>query len=747
MSAYYIGSFIVPFVMTLLLIPLVRRVALNIGFIDTPSARKIHSRPIPLGGGIPIFLGFILVFIFSSSVLVFTGIKGAMGILSGSVFIFLIGIYDDAFDMGALPKMIGQVIAAIIFLSFTEGPPPTVSYPVYLALGIAWIVGIQNALNFLDNMDGLCGGVAMSIALGLGALFVLKDMSIYAIICFALAGGALGFLRYNLPPASIFLGDTGSLLFGFALSCLAVIHIDTSRDMAAALAPFIIMAYPIFDMTFVTISRLNEGRKVYIGGKDHSSHKINFMGLTRKATVFAIYAINLLLVIFGITLYFISGSPYPMLLVVALAFALAFVGTHLYKNLLFLWLRARFLIVDFVAVNLSLLLYIWIRYALGPAGMMPALAFSDLAWINIFWIMLFSAGGLYELQPESRLRDHLGLLARLIIFGSAIFALANYKPGSGFQVSLQALLLFSIILFCVNGLLRASLYLSTGRKLSGGHARMAAIIVRLSPLRETFALEPFDANYEIIGYAGIPGSCDFEYLGDVDSLGRILHDRRVGRVILALPDDYFENLTSVFGSAFFMDTRFLTIKPSAPNLKGLRKLPTRFKGIHFIAPSHRRIFVRIMKRIGDFVISVIALIFSLPWIAYKILYARTKNVKFAQNISFIGLGEKEKAGRCLIKGRHFRFRNPWGLLSVLKGDMSLVGTTISTGAERIDGSWRKFCVKPGLFGPGYDGHTTREQFEFDLEYLERPSLIYELAILVAQTTRVSRIKSIGNQDA
>ena len=96
------------------------------------------------------------------------------------------------------------------------------------------------------------------------------------------------------------------------------------------------MAYPIFDMTFVTISRLNEGRKVYIGGKDHSSHKINFMGLTRRATVFAIHGINILLVVFGITLYFISGSPYQVLLVAMLAFILALTGTHLYKNIRFL---------------------------------------------------------------------------------------------------------------------------------------------------------------------------------------------------------------------------------------------------------------------------------------------------------------------------------------------------------------------------------------------------------------------------
>lgn len=168
-----------------------------------------------------------------------------------------------------------------------------------------------------------------------------------------------------------------------------------------------------------------------------------------------------------------------------------------------------------------------------------------------------------------------------------------------------------------------------------------------------------------------------------------------------------------------------------------------------ISPGHRRLFSRIIKRMVDFAIAAIILVASLPWIIFKVLYARVKNVNFAEKITFIGLGEKQKSIRGIVSGDKFSLRNPWGLLSVLRGDLSLVGVTLATPAEavQIKGSWRKFCVKPGLFGPGYDGRDLKERFELDLEYLERPSLIRELIVALRQIAKFPRIKGIGPKDA
>jgi UDP-GlcNAc:undecaprenyl-phosphate GlcNAc-1-phosphate transferase len=749
MSIYYISSFIFPFLLALLLIPLVKRVALANGFVDAPSARKIHSRPIPLGGGIPIFAGFIIVTALLSALLAFSGAKAATGIVAGAVLIFLIGLYDDALEMGALPKMIGQVIAALIFLSFTNDAPPIISYPVYIGLGILWIVGIQNALNFLDNMDGLCAGVAMSIAVGLGILFVLKDMSLYALMSFALAGGALGFLRYNLPPASIFLGDTGSLLFGYALSCLAIVHINTSKDMAAALSPFIIMAYPIFDMTFVTLSRLNEGRKVYIGGKDHSSHRINFMGLTRRATVFSIQFLNALLVVFGIVLYFISDSPYQSLLVLILALALAFSGTHLYKNILFLRQRIQYVVADFIAVNAAFVLYLLIRYILGPSefSMLSDTpdVFAPLAWINMFWIILYAAGGFYDIQPDSGFREHAGVLWRMVIIGVLIFAIVNFKPGSGFQVSLLSVVAFAAILYAVELLIRYPIYCRIGRKIGLGLLKVDTIIVRPEPTQIDEGSDRIPAFYNIIGYVGNPGARDYEYLGEKDALGQIVRERKSARLILELSDGYYGNLAAIFNAAFFMDTRFLTSDPDAGIFVGLRKGRTRFSGFYTVSLSHRKIFSRIVKRASEFILAAIALAISTPWMAYRYYRARRRNEALLENISIVGWGEKIKYVKRQRDGSKASFRNPWSTIAVLKGDLSLVGPSITeSNSESIPaGAWRKYMVKPGIFGPGYASGNSAERFAKDLKYLERPSLIYDLWILIKQATRFQNIKGNG----
>jgi UDP-GlcNAc:undecaprenyl-phosphate GlcNAc-1-phosphate transferase len=747
MSAYYIGSFIVPFILALALIPVVRRMALKTGFVDVPSARKIHSNPIPLGGGIAVFFGFVVVVSVLAVIMPFGHLKAAIGIIAGAILIFLIGIYDDAFEMGAMPKLIGQIIAALIFLSFAQDAPPRMSYPVYLALGIFWIVGIQNALNFLDNMDGLCAGVALSIAIGLGTLFVFKDMSIYAIICFALVGGALGFLRYNLPPAGIFLGDTGSLLFGYILSCLALVHINSSRDMAGTLAPFIIMAYPIFDMTFVTISRLNEGRRVYIGGKDHSSHKISFMGLTRKATVFAILGINMLLVCFGIIVYLSSDSPYQTLFIVILATILAFTGTHLYKNILFLKQRIQLISADFIAVNAAIMAYVFIRYVLGLADSVMPLALSDLAWINIFWIVLYAAGGLYDLQPESRLKDHVASLSRVIVFAAAVFAIINFVPERGFQVSLGSLSLFSALLLGINSIFRAAYYSRTGKLFSSLKPAIDAVIARPSRSNTDQVLRSISSRYNILGYVGAPGECDHQHLGDLESLGQVLRARKVARVILDIPDHYFDSLIPIFNSAFFMDTRFLTTRHSLPSLQGLRKISTRLEGIHFVASHPRKIYFRIIKRTFDFAISGAILALTSPWILYKTLYGRIININLATKITIVGLGEQD--GILRLNRGTCKFRFPWGLLSVFRGHLSLVGPTISTRDEYhvTPGMWRKFTVKPGLFGPGYNGSNKSEQFQLDLQYLEKPSLIFELWILARQLTNIFRLKGSGLKDA
>jgi UDP-GlcNAc:undecaprenyl-phosphate GlcNAc-1-phosphate transferase len=727
--------------------------AVQLGFIEVPAVGSPHETPIPLGGGIAIFLGFVLGNVFLSSILAFSEARAAIGIFAGTFLIFLIGIYDDALEMGPLPKIMGQAVAAIVFLSFTQDPPPVITYPVYLVLGTVWIVGIQNALNFLDNTDGLCAGVAMTAAIGMGILFVLKDMSIYAFMSFALAGGALGFLRYNLPPASIFLGATGSMMFGFALSCLALVYVNSSRGVTAALSPLIILAYPIVDLTFVTIGRLNEGRKVYIGGRRRSSEQVGIPVLSRRSTVLTIYLINMLLVVFGIVLYFISGTQYRALLIVIIAFVLAFAGTHLYKNFLFLKYRISYLATDFIAVNLALLAYLLVRRIMGDVPTVVPGPWTNvlvpLAWISIYWVVLYAAGGLYDLQFETRLKDHLVSISRLVISGAVIFAVVNFNPARGFQVSMAWLLQFSACLLIISSVARAILFLGIGRKLSTGVATVDAILYRTAASSRNGNLTAFKTHYNVVGYAGLRADCDLDYLGGTSSLEIILRDRRIGRVILDIPDDCYDDLTDVFNSAFFMDTRFLTDSPGNDNFVGLRKSPTRIPGVYIISPPYRKIFVRIIRRLFDFIISSVSILILSPFFAFKLLFPRSKYVGRAETIAVKGLGQKEIKVKCPQRGSSGRFCGWHGLIAVFKGDFSLVGPSISKqpASPAVKGEWRRFLAKPGIFGPGYETDNIEERFAQDLKYLEKSSLIYDILILLKQTVRTNSMNINGLTNA
>jgi UDP-GlcNAc:undecaprenyl-phosphate/decaprenyl-phosphate GlcNAc-1-phosphate transferase len=747
MNHYYIGSFLGPFFLAMLLMPLIRRFALEGGVIEQTSEPQSHGHAVPLGGGLGIFVGLIVAIVVITSLITFIDLRSVTGLMAGTILVFLIGIYDDIFKMGIWPRMLGQIIAALIFLSFLERVPTVVPIPVYLAFGTVWIVGLQNAFDFLDNMDGLCAGVSLSIAIGLGVLFVLKGMPLFAVISFALAGGALGFLRFNLPPAGIYLGSTGSLLLGFALSCLAIVHLTSSRSLSMALSPLLIIAYPIFDLTFVTVSRLSEGRRVYLGARDHSAQKISFMGLTRKATVMTILAVNLILVILGVILFFIAESPYQTLIIVVLAFILAFAGTHLYRNILYLRHRISFILVDLAAINLAFLAYLFIKYHgafAGPAAMIvPKDLVIPLAWINVFWIIIYSAGGLYDLPMELRFSNHVKALLRLIIIGFLIFAVATYRSGEGLQVSLSSLGLFAVLLILSDTLFRLAFYSFLG----GRHrkSKMDAVIVKLRAggLCDTI-FQTFGEHYCVRGYVGEPPGSFEGFLGPAEKLGDVLRDNHIARVVIDLPDGNYDNLTPIFNSAFYMETRYLTHEPNNANLKGLNKYHTRYSGIYFISNSQTKIFTRLLKRIFDFFISGAILGICLPYIAIKLLRARYDKVSAFHNVSIVTRGGNERFIGCVIgeDGRP-RFRNLWGLLSVFKGDFSLVGATItvSDGEEAsMPGQWRKYLAKPGLWGPGYSGRTPKERFDLDLEYIEKASLLRDLGVIFRQMIGSSSIK-------
>jgi UDP-GlcNAc:undecaprenyl-phosphate GlcNAc-1-phosphate transferase len=277
----------------LALTPAVRTLATRLRFLDYPSQKKVHLTPTPLMGGLAVALASLAAAAAALALIRSPYSARIVGFLSGGLMVVVLGLADDANGMRPRVKLAGQTAAAAVMLlsGGVEGIP--LPLPLAVPLALFWMVGLMNAFNFLDNMDGITSGLAAIATFGIFALALGNGNTYTAIAAISVAGGALGFLRYNFAPASIFLGDAGSLFLGYVvagLSLRAVAYAEAGSQ--ALLVPVLMLGYPIFDSLLVTVARLREGRELSQGGKDHSSHRLAGLGFSTRQTAAVIYVIS-----------------------------------------------------------------------------------------------------------------------------------------------------------------------------------------------------------------------------------------------------------------------------------------------------------------------------------------------------------------------------------------------------------------------------------------------------------------------
>lgn len=264
--------------------PLIRRFALHYGVMDTPAARKIHKNPVPLMGGAAIYMAFI-------AALLFFGrrayINEVVGIFVGATLISLMGLVDDRWGLGSYVKLLGQIVAASILI-YSGVQVQLFGGWRDIGLTLLWVITITNALNLLDNMDGLSGGIAMIAAVFFTLLAALGDQYLVGALAAALAGACAGFLIHNWNPAHIFMGDTGSLFLGFLLAAVGIkLRFPANSDSITWMIPVMVLAVPVFDTSLVFLSRLRRGKNpLTTPGKDHISHRLaNLTGSRREAVL------------------------------------------------------------------------------------------------------------------------------------------------------------------------------------------------------------------------------------------------------------------------------------------------------------------------------------------------------------------------------------------------------------------------------------------------------------------------------
>ncbi len=282
--------------------PIVVKYALKCGFVDEPGERKIHQVPIPRFGGIAIWLAFMASF--ALLVLFFKEYppeSGLTGVLVGGSLMFFLGLLDDRYNLSPYLKLLIQLMAAGIAFYFgvriealdLPDSKLLVLHSMSLPVTLIWLVGISNAMNLIDGVDGLAGGVATISGITLAMVAVFTHQPIAAVLAALLAGSCLGFLVYNFFPARIFMGDSGSLFCGFILAGIAVTGV-LKTQVAVVLVPMVVLTVPLLDMVYSILRRLFKGKNPFIADAEHIHHKLLKAGFSQVRTVAVLYGVCIL---------------------------------------------------------------------------------------------------------------------------------------------------------------------------------------------------------------------------------------------------------------------------------------------------------------------------------------------------------------------------------------------------------------------------------------------------------------------
>ncbi len=294
-AAFALATFL-----ALLLTPLGVRLAWVSGYLDHPEARKLHTSATPLLGGIVVFVASLAGWLVVTRAAALQ--NEVVCLVLGAVVALAVGLWDDRFSMGVGTKIAGQAAAVGLLLASGNVPDLGLPLPANAAITLIMLVALMNAVNFLDNMNGIVAGLS-AIALA-GFAWGSWERGAYGVASgqLALAGACAGFLRYNFsfPKAGIFLGDAGSLLLGYSLGASAVLAwIGLPRGWGQA-GPILLIGYPIFDMTFVVVTRARSGRHIHHGGKDHSNHRLASLIGCQKRTVMLVWLVGVALCASGL---------------------------------------------------------------------------------------------------------------------------------------------------------------------------------------------------------------------------------------------------------------------------------------------------------------------------------------------------------------------------------------------------------------------------------------------------------------
>jgi UDP-GlcNAc:undecaprenyl-phosphate GlcNAc-1-phosphate transferase len=570
----YAGPFLLAFAVSLALTPGVRAVALWRGWVSTPSPDRWHQRDTALFGGVAIYGATVVAF------LQFVPIQNdqtLLGILVGGSFMFLVGLIDDIKKSPPYAKLLGQIVAACTAvysgISF-EMLPTVLAVPVT----VLWIVGVTNAFNLIDNMDGLAAGIAVIAG---GILFFysyLNDVLFVALVSLALVGASLGFLIFNFHPARIFMGDSGSMFIGYLVAVVAIMGTanHVSSLLATLIVPITVLGVPIFDTAFVTLLRRVRGSAITQGGRDHASHRLVTLGLSERKAVLLIYAIS---VLFGAVAFFYARVDISLVVIMTVltAILLLIVGRFLSEvkieekplsasagattrpvliNTMLVYKR-QFLevLIDFALICIAYYSAYLVRFEGVSSEWYLPLFIESLPMVIAVQLGAFFLFGLYRNVWRYVSIQDLTAITKAVTLGSVLSVLLFTYLGQFQGYSRAVFVVYWLILFCLVAATRLFFRALREYFLRSWRGGKKVLIVGAGDAGEMLLREIHNnrkLNYEPVGFLdddkekvgreihGLP------ILGTRYALKKEVRDRGIEEVLVAIPSAQRVDLSEIY---------------------------------------------------------------------------------------------------------------------------------------------------------------------------------------------------------
>ncbi len=806
MSIQIASASLIVFLLSLLVSLLVTRqtigMASRLKIGSLPDNRKIHVGFVPSMGGVGVFFGILLGLLISllwNELFWQNTSLQYIGIFIGAILMLMTGILDDSKGLSAQQKFIAQILAASIVIAFGCRLETVINpFGAPIQLGIFsipitffWLIWVTNAINLLDGLDGLAGGVSI-IVLSVFLILSAQQSDYFAmIICISMIGAILGFLRYNIHPAKIFMGDTGSLFIGFMIAALSIKGMQKSDGNVVLLIPLVALALPLGDSALAFVRRLNRGHHPFHADKDHLHHRLILLGLSQKQAVSIIYLVCLL---YGFTAYIIAredmvyGTTLLMtvfLIAVLGLIRLGYLEAQKHKSYLGdhalirvnrekapllmrrFWHKFVLFATDLISLNLALVTTYWFRFYSGfydsISIMAPEFYLGSAVFVvlSFYFIILFSLNGLYSFSWDISRFDLLMQVLKVILFGTLILYLITLDPENIFSPSRLTIVFYTIILMVFVSLGRliliyiekhfSILEYAPHNTLLIGTSRNARKIVRdinknphlLYNIIGVVAKDKPDKNFESL-----------KYLGNYNTIPDLIRKYRIEEIIIAINERSRDEILRIVAYGENMQISFKIVPQMYDVISGHKTRNMIDHPLIKLFPDQMQPWQWLLKRMADLLVASISIILLLPifilifigqmatgiYPFFKIENRVGKQGKiFGQLLLYTG-SQKSIIGSFLYKSYIYKLPQ---LINVIFGSMSLVGPrpedekTIADLRKRIKFFNRRFLVRPGITGwtqvrfrYSESLKQLREQFKQDMYYLENMSLLFDIQIIV-----------------